>query len=280
MLRKLLLLAFIVCCTISVSSQQSQPDQKVVEAIEKQGASFLKNKEIRPLSLGVYYKGQMYIQHFGTLGPEQNYPPNDNSIYEIASVTKTMTAYLVANAVLDNRLNLETDIREYLPGEFPNLEYEGQPILVKHLLTHTAGLPHFLPEELDGIFERLTPEVPQEFEQVEVAVTKEDFFQSLKSIELKEKPGSGYYYSNAGSELLGFILEEVYQGSLDELYEQHLFTKAEMTDSAIEMNEDQLQRAVQGFWMNNENGQFCVRISVYTLHGITTKIGSVACSIS
>ena len=68
--------------------------------------------------------------------------PTDSTIYEIASVSKSFTGILVAQAVLQ-RLNINDDIRKYLSEDFSNLEYEGKPVRIKHLLTHTAGLPDF-----------------------------------------------------------------------------------------------------------------------------------------
>lgn len=237
---------------LSFASAPALAQSDVNKIIIKNGNSLVKDKLIRSASIGVYFQGKVYTLHFGSLTEGLENPPNDNSIYEIASVTKTMVGILAAHAVLDAKIDLEAPVVNYLDGEYTNLQFEGQPVLIKHLLSHTAGLPHFLPEQLNGIYEKLTPEVPQEFEALEKGVTKADYFESLKQYQISQEPGTVFSYSNAGSELIGYILEQVYEIPLDDLLKQQLFTKAGMTDSAININKDQQLRAVKGYWMKND----------------------------
>lgn len=52
----------------------------------------------------------------------------------------------MANAVLEHKLSLDDDVRMYLQEDYPNLQYNGHPIRVRHLLSHTSGLPNMLPD--------------------------------------------------------------------------------------------------------------------------------------
>ncbi len=63
---------------------------------------------------------------------ERSHGPS--SIYEIGSITKTFTGLLVAHAIGEGKMKLDEDIRKYLPGNFPTLQYpSGEPMRVGYL---------------------------------------------------------------------------------------------------------------------------------------------------
>ncbi|PCJ98841.1 MAG: hypothetical protein COA50_00970 [Flavobacteriaceae bacterium] len=140
------------------------------------------------VSIAVYKNGKSISSHFGELTIGKANTPTDSTIYEIASVSKTFLGTLVAQAVLDGVIMLEDDIRKHLREPYPNLEYKGEPIRIKHLLTHKSGFPNF-PIKGD---------------------TKSNFFEGLKEIKIKSPPGTDYNYSNTAPELMAYILEQVY----------------------------------------------------------------------
>jgi serine-type D-Ala-D-Ala carboxypeptidase/endopeptidase len=232
-------------------TQEKSNSSPVSEAIEKNGKAFLKNKDITSVSIGVFKAGEIYTQHFGEIEKGKGNVPNDETIYEIASVTKTATGYLVAKAVLEKKIKLEEDVRVYLKGTYPNLEYNQKPITIKHLLTHTGGLPGFLPKEMNGVFEKLNESVPNDYYALEKSYGREQFLSDLKNLALAVEPGTKYTYSNVGAELLGYVLETVYGKTIDELLQESFLKKYAMLNTAIELSEAQKQKLVRGYWMSN-----------------------------
>ena len=249
---KILLLGLLLIGSLHTVTSQEQ-EAAVQKSIDKHAESLLKNKQINSVSIGIYKDGEVYTSHFGTLVKGKEVPPTNSSIYEIASVTKTMTGYLVAQAVLDKKIKLEDDIRIYLGNEYPNLEYNGTPITIKNLITHTSGLPKFLPTSLNGIFETFSETVPFDYNKLEKAFTKDHFLESLKEVSLNETPGINYNYSNAGAEVVGFILEKVYGQDIDTLYKRYLTGSIEMNKTSIKVAESNLPDRVQGYWMKNNH---------------------------
>ena len=235
----------------SAYAQEKSNSSPVSAAIEQYGKSFLKNKDITSVSIGVFKAGEIHTQHFGEIEKGKGNVPTDETIYEIASVTKTVTGYLVAKAVLEKKIKLEEDVRVYLKGTYPNLEYNQKPITIKHLLTHTSGLPVFLPKEMNGVFEKLNESVPNEYYALEQSYGKEQFLSDLKNVALAVEPGTKYTYSNVGAELIGYVLETVYEKTIDELLQESFLKKYAMLNTAIELNETQKQKLVRGYWMSN-----------------------------
>lgn len=116
-------------------------------------------------------------------------PVTDSSLYDLASLTKVV-ATTTALMILDDegRIDLDAPLSRYL------LEWGGTPakdrITLRHLLTHTAGLPPFLPlwKELRG---------------------KEAYLERIVSLDLDHAPGTRTVYSDFGPILLAHVVERV-----------------------------------------------------------------------
>ncbi|MCH8857920.1 MAG: serine hydrolase, partial [Proteobacteria bacterium] len=74
-------------------------------------------------------------------GTRSDGPPGENAAFEIGSITKTMTAYLVADLIEQGRWSLDDPIARHLPAGTVLPRQGDRQILVRDLLTHTAGLP-------------------------------------------------------------------------------------------------------------------------------------------
>lgn len=128
---------------LGCKSVQEINKQNIENVITKNALQLLEDKRFHSVSIAVLKDGESTIKHFGELAIGKGNKPNDSTLYELASVTKTFTGYIAAKAVLDKKINLDDDIRIYLNEPYPNLEFKGDPIRIKHLITHTSGFPNF-----------------------------------------------------------------------------------------------------------------------------------------
>jgi CubicO group peptidase (beta-lactamase class C family) len=242
---------FVLFFCTSLLALAQKPNAQVEAQINKAGLKFLKNNNINSVSIGVYKGGQVYTAHFGELVKGSQKPPTDQTIYEVGSVTKPVTGYLVAKAVKEGNLSLEDDIRIYLKSDYPNLSFEGSPITVKHLLTHTSGLPLFLPTAMNDLFTNPKASVPQQYDKIDKAYSKKAFWEDLKGIKLSVKPGTQYNYSNTGAEIIGYILEDIYKKDFDFLVAEQFALSLALTNTGMDLNSEQKSRLAQGYWAAN-----------------------------
>jgi len=77
------------CQSITKSSQRDQKSFKYANQVASLADAFLTDTLMNALSIGIYYKGDEFIRHYGELDPGQNNIPSDKTIYDIGSVTKT-----------------------------------------------------------------------------------------------------------------------------------------------------------------------------------------------
>lgn len=90
----------------------------VHQIIEKHAQVSMQDPVIDALSIGIHYNGVSFMEHYGTLELGKLHKPSHKTIYEIASVTKTFTGTLAAQAVLEGKLSLEEPIDKYLPKSY------------------------------------------------------------------------------------------------------------------------------------------------------------------
>jgi len=220
--------------------------------IDQVAMELLNDSLINALSIGIYYKGESLTKHYGELDKLKNNKPTDETIYEIASVTKTFIGNLIAQAENENQLSLEDDIRKYLNHPFKNLEYQGKPIRIKHLLTHTSELPRFLPESINELFENASEDLPFQIAAIENGYSKTKFLEDLENVSINSVPGTRFSYSNADTELAANILETIYGKSIDEILEEKIFSRNNMPDTKINLSKNQIIRLANGYEKNGK----------------------------
>ncbi|MGN7830002.1 serine hydrolase domain-containing protein [Pseudoxanthomonas sp. 22568] len=228
------------------------PAQDLGADIDEVAATLIEQPLLHSTSIAVVYRGQQFIRHRGDMEAGRPGPPTDATLYEIGSLSKTLAGTLMANAVLERRLGLDDDVRRYLQGDYPNLQYKGDPIRIRHLLSHTSGLPNMLPERANTVLADFTDQrTPQELNAIYARYDKADFFRDLHAVEIHEAPGKDYAYSSAGTELTAHILETVYKSDYESLLRGFFRDSAAMTDLGIRLSDAEIPRLAIGYHSDN-----------------------------
>jgi CubicO group peptidase (beta-lactamase class C family) len=150
-------------------------------------------------AVGVLYPDGEYLAGYGVTNVESPQSVDADTLFQIGSITKTMTMAACMRVVEQGRLDLDTPIRQYLPELRLSDPSAAAVIALQHLLTHTSGLPadHFV--TLGGGDDALAR-----------------FAVSLENIPFVLPPGEWASYCNTGFSLAGRLLEV----ARDQTYEQ------------------------------------------------------------
>jgi CubicO group peptidase (beta-lactamase class C family) len=93
------------------------------------------------LSLGVLHEGHpVFAAHFGRRKASDPTPPNDDTLYNVASITKLMTAGIISNLVMQGLLEWHVPVRHYLPEFGERKDVIGQNATITDLLANRTGL--------------------------------------------------------------------------------------------------------------------------------------------
>jgi CubicO group peptidase (beta-lactamase class C family) len=140
--------------------------------------------------------------------------------FRLASITKQFTAMAAMQLVDQGKLRLDSSVCEYML-QCPDI---WRTMTIKHLLTHTSGLPNFtdfadyeptmaLPTSPDGLVAR------------------------FRDLPLLSEPGAVYRYGNSGYVLLGAIIERVSGQSYGDYLRDHIFSPLGMDNSGYDVGE-------------------------------------------
>ncbi len=243
---KTFLFLFSILCTTIFAQQKNNLDKNIYTILDNNAENLLKKTKAYSVSIGIVKDGKIYTKHYGEIDKGKGNKANNSTYFEIASVTKVMTGYLMAKAVLEKKINLEDDIRNYLNGSYPNLEYQTIPVKIKDLVSFKSALDRELPDnnEIKKIKDDSTC---FRLKRMDENYSKKQFLEDLKSVKLDTIPGIKFKYNNLSLELSAIILENVYHKSFETLLNENIFIPAKMTTTKMNLG-------VGDFLANGYNG--------------------------
>ena len=241
--RSILLLSVVL--SIIMSCQNQNEYDKFINA---QCDSLMLSPEIQAVSIGLIKNGKVYKWHKGELTNGKR--PNDQTLYEIASLTKTFTGTLLAKAIADKKVRIDDDIRDFLPESYPNLEFNGQPITYRNLVTHTSGLPNMFPNNPEIFNNPNWNKLPFEINELQEGFTRKQFLKELREVSLDTVPGHKFSYSNAGANLLALCLENIYSNEYEVLINDFILKPNKMENTHVHISDENNQYITRGVNIN------------------------------
>ena len=178
------------------------------------------------MAVAIVLRGKViHANGFGMANLEQGTENTPETIFRIGSTSKQFTALCIAMLHLRGELDLDADIREYLP-EMPDF---GEVVTVRNLVHHTSGIPDYPNLHVaEGV--PLTNHV-----------TAEETYERLTQLtELEFPPGSQHSYSNSGYFLMGQIVHRVSGQTLREFAHENIFAPLGMDSTHYHDRHDEI----------------------------------------
>jgi len=163
-------------------------------------------------------KGKIiYKQSFGNANEEKKQKLDENSVFELASVSKQFTAMAIMILKEKNRLRLEDNFTTYIP-ELSH--YKG--ITIRNLLNHTSGLPDY-EEVMDTLFDKN-----------KIAINKDMItLYAQHHPKVLFEPNTKFKYSNTGYALLASVIEKVSGMSFGDYLNKVIFKPLKMNNTTV-----------------------------------------------
>lgn len=184
---------------------------KLDRYIDSVALAYSRKGHTHALAIGVVNEGKTSSYYYGETERGNKRLPDENTLFEIGSLTKTFTATLLAYFVQTQQLGIDDPITDYLPDSLA-ANRDLQRITLKQLANHTSGLP-CMPANIDATAAS-HPLDPYK------GYTQADLYSFLASYKATTGSGSTYSYSNLGYGLLGDILSTVYGKPYNEMVQE------------------------------------------------------------
>jgi len=186
------------------------------------------------LSVGVVYDQELiWSKGFGYADVEKKTPATAETIYRIASITKLFTCTAIMQLRDQGKLRLDDPIQKYLPWFKIKNRYPDAPaITIRHLMTHTSGLPReaAFPYWTDHKFP-----------------TVEEIIEALPDQETTYPSETKWKYSNLGMSLLGQIVVAASGEDYEPYIQNHILRPLDMNSTCVHLTDEHKKRLATGY---------------------------------
>ena len=228
----------ICCLTETVSAKITGDNKQSFESLIKQISIIKKQNNISAVVVMVVDKDKVLVnEKMGISSWEHQKPLCDDQMFRIGSISKSFAALLTLRMQQAGIININEPISKYVSNNViehvDNVE-TGHPITLAHLLEHTAGLSDLSKAEWD-----YNDDQPINLEQAF----------KLRGTPLKALWPAGMHnsYSNAGTGVLGLVLEKASGKSYENLMRQYVFSPLSMVSSTLLLEPHVKKRLMKGY---------------------------------
>ncbi len=187
----------------------------------------LASQRIPGMAVAVIRRGEViHAQGYGLANVEHNVPVTDRTIFQSGSLGKQFTATAVMLQVQDGKLSLSDPLAKYFDGP-----ETWRAITVRHLLTHTSGIPDYNDGQLD----------------YRKDYTEEELVKFAATLPLDFTPGAEWKYSNTGYILLGALVRKVSGSFYGDVLRDKVFTPLGMTTARVISEADIVANRAAGY---------------------------------
>jgi CubicO group peptidase (beta-lactamase class C family) len=232
-------LAILLCIVSCASAQQ---DDAKLATLRSEFQGYVDRHQTAGSVTLVARKGKVLsLEAVGWQDMEAKIPMKADSIFQIASMTKPVTAMGIAMLEEEGKLSIEDPVEKHLPefrgqqiiqkreGSTITLGKPSRPITIKDLLTHTSGLRGGTPPGFGDLYAKRN----RTLAEATIAISQWP---------LEYEPGTKWSYCNTGIDTLGRIIEVVSGKSYEAFLEERLFRPLGMKDTFFYPDPEQKKR--------------------------------------
>jgi len=176
--------------------------------------------------------GEADVRGYGLANIETQTPFTRKSVFRIASLSKQFCAYSVLALIKAGKLSADDNLLKFFPKGHP----DWKKITIRQMLAHRSGIAD-----------------PGDAFNYRLEYSADNYVALLAKAPLAEEPGKTYRYNNHGYALLGLIVGQVTQSSLEGYVKQHIFQPLQMTTAGYYHMEDIVPDRCEGYrWSDSK----------------------------
>ena len=232
----------------------NRDEDELLEFIE----STMETHLIPGLSISVVKDGSIvWEKYFGYANIDENILVDENTMFILSSISKTITATALMQLFEQNLFMLEDNINDYLSFDINHPDYPLTPITFKMLLSHTSGI-----KDNWSVMPYYDGDAPLELDYYlgQYFIPGGDYYNSNANF-TNSMPGTNYSYSNIGAALIGLLVEEISNQSFNEYCYENIFEPLGMDNAFWFLSEiENLNQVALPYQITGGSGDTCFEI--------------------
>ena len=204
------------------------------QALEEYIPALMSEAAIPGLAIAKISDGKRKIYTFGKANLANNKDVSQDTLFNIASISKPIMGITLLQLVDDGLLDLDKDINDYLPFKVNNPKTANEVITLRHLVTHTSGIADYYDTNSYAINQDANISLEEHLKSL---LTPDGQLYNQGEYFLAHSPGTKRKYSNLGAALAGYLVETTTGNSLANYSKQTLFEPLKMHQTSWLLND-------------------------------------------
>lgn len=224
----------IIISLLTISSAQANPDQELEQIIVNLKAEY----KIPGAVVGIIEQGQItYLNAWGYQDLENNIVMKPDTVFQLASISKPITALGIFKLIEEDFLELHAPITPYIKSwDYQAQGLDLQNVTIAHLLSHTSGLG-------PGGYLGYNPQ----WGQPSLTQALSGSFRNSRTIVKWDEPGKRFAYSGGGYTILQLIVEEITHKPFAAVLDELIFAPLELTQTSFQPSSEILAATARGY---------------------------------
>lgn len=220
-------------------------EQKLDSIIE----DYMYEQGIPGMAIGIIKDGKILLQKgYGYRNIETREPITDESLFHMASVSKTFVATAIVQLHEEGKIDIFRPVVDYIPY-FKSKDERYKQITIQHMLSHTSGITY--------VDDALWGKGPHDDGALEYYV------RSLSELELMWDPANKFYYNNTVYEVLGHLIAKVSGMTFEDYIKKNILEPLEMKESTFLKKEVNKTLATSPHIMTSNSEENIVVSNIY-----------------
>ncbi|MBB5635112.1 cyclic peptide transporter [Pedobacter cryoconitis] len=213
-----LILSVLFCLVSFESFPLEKKENPLTDYLDQEIEKKMALGHIPGLSVVIIQGDSQLIKHYGYSNLKDKIPVTSNTLFQLGSCSKAFTALAVMKLVEDGSINLDNEVKVYLP--WLNFKYKGRPVKVtlRNLLHHTSGIPW-----------SSIAKIPQSDESSSLVKT----VKTLTGQGLSNMPGEKFEYATINYDVLALVIQVVTHTAFEDYLQKNILQALDLNSTTI-----------------------------------------------
>lgn len=236
--------------------------------VDKTVTDYIRRNGKGAVAVCIIHDGKIFlIKGYGYQDAEQNVPVTENTVFQIASISKSFTAWAIMDLVEQGVLELDQPVTRYIPDwHFPPSDFNENDVTIRRMLSHSSGIANV------GGYAGV--------EKLEDLQTLEESLVSAndargEGVRIVYQPGSKYEYSGGAYTLLQYAIEQTTGQPFERYMKEKVLDPLKMENSSFVRNET-VQENLAVVFDNTGNPVSAHYFAAQAAAGLYTTVGDLS----